>query len=84
MYDVSPSFSDAPRVELALGASISPDSIYEGGDVYFDCKIKALPPPKKIQWQFDVSERLLDLVWMKLFQDTTHFDGSISIERSIF
>lgn len=43
----------APRVELILGASISPDSVYEGGDVYFDCRIQSRPPPKKIIWQFD-------------------------------
>ena len=48
--------SDAPRVELILGASISPDSVYEGGDVYFDCRIQSRPPPKKIIWQFDVSQ----------------------------
>ena len=46
---------DAPRVELALGASISPTSIYEGGDVYFDCRIESRPPPKRIHWRFDVS-----------------------------
>ena len=42
-------------MELALGASISPDSVYEGGDVYFDCRIKAQPRPRKIEWQFNVS-----------------------------
>ena len=42
-------------MELILGASISPDSVYEGGDVYFDCRIQSRPPPKKIIWQFDVS-----------------------------
>ncbi len=49
-------FSDAPHVELALGASISPDSVYEGGDVYFDCRIRAQPRPRKILWQFNVSK----------------------------
>ena len=29
---------DAPNVELVLGKSISAESIYEGGDAYFDCK----------------------------------------------
>lgn len=43
----------APRVELALGASISYDNIYEGGDVYFDCRIDAQPPPTKVMWQFN-------------------------------
>ena len=49
-------FSDAPRVELALGASISPESIYEGGDVYFDCRIEAQPPARRITWKFNVSQ----------------------------
>ena len=49
------SFSDAPRVELALGKSISPGSIYEGGDVYFDCLVDASPKPHKILWFQDVS-----------------------------
>ena len=31
-------FSDAPNVELVLGKSISAESIYEGGDAYFDCR----------------------------------------------
>ena len=47
--------SDAPRVELALGKSISPGSIYEGGDVYFDCLVDASPKPNKILWFQDVS-----------------------------
>ena len=42
-------------MELVLGASISPESVFEGGDVYFDCRIRARPPPKRIVWQFDVS-----------------------------
>ncbi len=52
-------FTDAPRVELALGASISPESIYEGGDVYFDCRIDAQPPPRRIAWKFNVRAQFL-------------------------
>ena len=48
-------FSDAPRVDLTLGKSISPGSIYEGGDVYFDCLVIASPKPYKILWFQDVS-----------------------------
>ena len=50
-------FSDAPHVEMALGKSISPGSIYEGGDVYFDCLVIASPKPKKILWFQDVSKQ---------------------------
>ena len=48
-------FADAPRVDLTLGKSISPGSIYEGGDVYFDCLVIASPKPYKILWFQDVS-----------------------------
>ncbi len=51
---------DAPRVSLALGASISPEGIHEGGDVYFDCKIDARPKPNRIQWNFDVRRTNFD------------------------
>ena len=47
--------ADAPRVDLTLGKSISPGSIYEGGDVYFDCLVIASPKPYKILWFQDVS-----------------------------
>ena len=50
-------FADAPRVDLTLGKSISPGSIYEGGDVYFDCLVIASPKPYKILWFQDVSIR---------------------------
>ena len=42
---------------MALGKSISPGSIYEGGDVYFDCLVIASPKPKKILWFQDVSKQ---------------------------
>ena len=38
-----------------MGKSISPGSIYEGGDVYFDCLVDASPKPHKILWFQDVS-----------------------------
>ena len=49
------SFVDAPNVELVLGKSISADSIYEGGDVYFDCRVKSSPPPDRVYWYHNVS-----------------------------
>jgi len=42
--------SYAPNVELVLGKSISADSIYEGGDVYFDCRVNSSPPPDRVYW----------------------------------
>ena len=51
--------ADAPEVDLALGKSISPGSIYEGGDVYFDCLVDASPKPSKILWFQGVSRILL-------------------------
>jgi len=42
--------SYAPNVELVLGKSISAESIYEGGDAYFDCRVHASPPPDRVNW----------------------------------
>ena len=53
-------FSDAPNVELDLGKSISADSIYEGGDVYFDCKVNSSPPPDRVYWYHNVSIKILN------------------------
>ena len=47
-------FSDSPLVMLILGKSIASDSIYEGGDVYFDCLVKSKPQPTKILWYLNV------------------------------
>ena len=47
--------SDAPNVELVLGKSISAESIYEGGDVYFDCRVHSSPPPDRVNWYHNVS-----------------------------
>ena len=48
-------FSDAPHVEIGLGKSISANTVYEGGDVYFDCGVRALPPSNRITWIHNVS-----------------------------
>ena len=48
-------FADAPRVQLALGKNIISTNIYEGGDVYFDCRVNSRPPPLRILWQQNVS-----------------------------
>ena len=45
---------DAPRVLIGLGKSISPNTVYEAGDVYFDCKVQALPPSTRISWIHNV------------------------------
>lgn len=46
---------DSPRVDLNLGKSISANTIYEGGDVYFDCSVRSRPPPMRILWKQNVS-----------------------------
>ena len=48
-------FIDPPHVELRLGRSISSSSIYEGGDVYFDCIVNSNPSPTSIQWFLQVN-----------------------------
>ena len=47
--------SDAPHVEIGLGKSISANTVFEGGDVYFDCGVQALPPSNRITWIHNVS-----------------------------
>ncbi|XP_046645622.1 synaptogenesis protein syg-2-like isoform X1 [Daphnia pulicaria] len=40
----------APTAELELGRNLKPDSIVEGNDVYFECRIRCNPPPHRILW----------------------------------
>ncbi|EFX82716.1 hypothetical protein DAPPUDRAFT_48816 [Daphnia pulex] len=40
----------APTTELELGRNLKPDSIVEGNDVYFECRIRCNPPPHRILW----------------------------------
>ncbi|KAI9559309.1 hypothetical protein GHT06_016098 [Daphnia sinensis] len=40
----------APTTELELGRNLKPDSIVEGNDVYFECRILSNPPPHRIIW----------------------------------
>ncbi|XP_077287176.1 kin of IRRE-like protein 1 [Arctopsyche grandis] len=43
----------APTVELSLGSSLNPNDIEEGDDVYFECQVRANPPPYKLLWEHD-------------------------------
>lgn len=49
--------SDLPEARIILGASLKPDGIREGADVYFDCIVNALPPAYKVEWKLNVSEK---------------------------
>ncbi|XP_014294397.1 nephrin isoform X2 [Halyomorpha halys] len=40
-----------PETKISLGTSLKADEIREGNDVYFDCKVKAVPPVYKIEWR---------------------------------
>ncbi|XP_046401604.1 hemicentin-1 [Ischnura elegans] len=40
-----------PEAILILGTSLNPDNIREGSDVYFDCKVSAVPPVYKVEWR---------------------------------
>ena len=42
-------------MEVGLGKSISANTVYEGGDVYFDCRVEARPPAHRITWIHNVS-----------------------------
>ena len=49
---------DPPRVNIHMGKSLVASDIREGVDVYFDCVIRANPPPKTkiVTWLHDVSK----------------------------
>ena len=47
-----------PRVELQLGSTLNAQSIKEGDDVYFECKVLANPANLKITWRHNVSRFL--------------------------
>lgn len=49
------SVSDKPEARILLGASLIPDSIREGADVYFDCIVEAQPSVYKVEWKHNVS-----------------------------
>ena len=53
-------YLDAPHVEIGLGKNISPNTVYEGGDVYFDCRVKAKPRYNRITWMHNVSNAFLN------------------------
>ncbi|XP_076047885.1 neural cell adhesion molecule 2-like isoform X2 [Oratosquilla oratoria] len=40
----------APVVHLSLGKNLNPSEIRQGGDVYFECDVRANPEPYKIEW----------------------------------
>lgn len=47
-------FTDKPEADILLGASLIPESIREGADVYFDCIIEAQPSVYKVEWKHNV------------------------------
>lgn len=49
-------YTDVPIIELELGSSLRPESIREGTDVYFECKIKTNPSTYKVVWKHNVSQ----------------------------
>lgn len=47
--------SDKPEARILLGASLIPEDIREGTDVYFDCIVDGLPNIYKVEWRLNVS-----------------------------
>lgn len=47
------SLSDVPQLDVSIGANMKHPSVHEGGDVYFECKIRANPPVTEIGWKFE-------------------------------
>ncbi|XP_068207356.1 protein turtle-like [Palaemon carinicauda] len=46
----------APLVTLEMGRSLNPDSIKQGDDVYFECRVNANPQPYRVTWEKDSEE----------------------------
>ncbi|XP_022693116.1 protein turtle-like [Varroa jacobsoni] len=42
-----------PQLDVSIGANMKHPSVHEGGDVYFECKIRANPPVTEIGWKFE-------------------------------
>jgi len=47
--------ADVPQVSLKLGHALNASNLKEGDDVYFECQVKANPPPRRIIWKKEVS-----------------------------
>jgi len=58
-------FTVVPILSLAYGSSIDPESIKEGADLYFECKIHANPWVYKVVWLHNVST-IEDRGWIPL------------------
>ena len=60
--------SDPPQVTIRMGKSLVASDIREGVDVYFNCVIRANPPPKTkiVTWLHNVSIYQLELNRVKL------------------
>ncbi|KAK8374267.1 hypothetical protein O3P69_011301 [Scylla paramamosain] len=44
-----------PVVVLEMGRNLVPSAIKQGDDVYFECRVKANPPPYRVTWARGVS-----------------------------
>ncbi len=42
-------------MSLKLGHALNASNLKEGDDVYFECQVKANPPPRRIIWKKEVS-----------------------------
>lgn len=40
--------------ELELGRNLRPDSIAEGNDIYFECRVRSNPAPHRFTWTHEV------------------------------
>lgn len=61
------SFLDKPEAKILLGASLIPENIREGADVYFDCIIDAQPGVYKVEWKHNVSSEFLECIQYFIF-----------------
>ena len=45
-------------MSLRLGRNLDADNLRTGHDVYFECHVRANPPPLRLEWMRDVSPSL--------------------------
>lgn len=47
--------SVTPKVELMMGSHLNASDLREGHDAFLECRVKANPPPHRLEWFRNVS-----------------------------
>lgn len=63
-----------------MGASLNPNHIKEGDDVYFECSVRANPKHYKLVWYKEVSEMVLNIISINMFMKILTESPTISTD----